>query len=260
MLMILSCEKNIERVKIMRESWLNKCSVPYVFVFGQEDLSPDYDIDLSANILLVKCNDGYDYLSHKVKAGIQSIIKIYNPNYIIKCDDDVYVDPEMLNEYVEYCLSKNIKYHGHPHYERKGSTSTWCKEKYILEKNKSAYVYNEHIVYCMGPFYYLSREASQILSDTMDPDLCRFEDVCVGLTLKKKNIIIDSDEKLQKYMYTNIIRDFLSHKFMCWHDISHHTFNNEAVIEKSQTDKYMYPNISIANHILYIIKDYRQIQ
>lgn len=226
MLMIITCKKHIIRHPYIQDAWLNKCLIPYVFIIGDETIDTDYQYDSVTKNLLIKCNDGYDYLSNKVKLGISSIMKLFKPEYIVKCDDDVYVNADSLKSYVRSCLYEGSYYHGKPKTSPKGTVSCWGVNKFKDAKNKGSFIFEEDITYCIGPIYYLSAKACAVIIEHMDPEFCKFEDVNVGFTLKSNGMGIDTIPENDKYVYSNFVGDFLTGKNMAWHDICHHTFAN----------------------------------
>lgn len=225
----------MERVHLLRSSWLHYCSIPYVFVFGQEDLPCEYEVDLSANMMLVKSGDGYDHLSHKVKAGIAAALKIYNPEYILKCDDDIFANPAYIKEYVKICLKQEIMYHGARVFYENGVKSCFGADKFLLEKNKQPYIYEQDLNYASGPMYFLSKKSCQIIAEHMDPEACKFEDTNVGLTLKSHGILLDLDNNMRRFIYTDFLPLFLENCSIAWHDRNHHTFIKDGII--SQTSR-----------------------
>jgi hypothetical protein len=55
----------------------------------------------------------------------------------------------------------------------------------------------------------------------MDPELCKFEDTNVGITLKLHNILVDKYGELNKYRYSNELKYFLFNEAIGWHDMNH---------------------------------------
>lgn len=223
MLMILTCKKNIIRHQYLKEAWLNQCKIPYVFLIGDMSIEDDYLFSDSERHLTIKCSDSYDYLSAKVKLGITTIMKLFKPEYIIKCDDDVYVNVERLYTYISVCLDTGVKYHGKPKTSPKGFGSCWGVNKFKTSKNKVPFIFENDITYSIGPLYYLSAVACEIIIQHMDPEFCKFEDVNVGYTLALQGVTIDKLND-NAFIYSNFVRDFLTGKSLAWHDISHHTF------------------------------------
>jgi hypothetical protein len=235
--MVISCKKHIIRHQYIEDAWLNKCVIPHVFIIGDETIVSDYHYDSQSKILTIKCEDTYDHLSKKVKLGITSILALFKPDYIIKCDNDVYVNADRLNTYANICLFNGSLYHGRPMTKPKGFMSCWGVNKFSESKNKKSFIFDEAITYCVGPLYYLSAKACAIIIEHMDPNFCKFEDVNVGYTLNLHSITIDTIPDNDKYIYSNFVRDFLTGKHMAWHDISHHTYM-DVWVEPVATGEY----------------------
>ena len=95
LLCIISCEKNRERKKILKEKWINDLlakndKIDILFVYGNKHLEEDYaEIE---DELHVKCDDSYERLIDKMDQLWNYIHKCRNDYFkIIKCDDDNFV-------------------------------------------------------------------------------------------------------------------------------------------------------------------------
>jgi len=225
----------------IKSSWLDNSPIPYVIVWGQTNIDSEYIYNPVNKTLIIKCEDDYDCLVHKVKTAITCIMKEFNPDYIIKCDDDVYVDTDKLQEYVDLMKENNIIYHGKPINMSKGNISYFGIHKYKQKKNKMPYCYKENISYAYGPIYFLSKKACQVIIDHMDPEYCQFEDVNVGYTLKINNIFLNTDIKYNKYLFENNIIHYLNGTVMSWHDSEHISFahSEHRTPDLEKGDSYM---------------------
>jgi len=240
----MCCYKNLANIPYIGTCWLDKCPLPYVIIVGDEKLETEYTYNPSTKLFIVRCKDDYDSLVHKVKAGITCIMKEFNPDYIIKCDDDVFfLDANKIQEYANLMIENKITYHGKVSQLLKGEVITFGTDgKYKYKENIIPYLVSENIDYAEGPIYFLSKEACQIIIDNMVPEYCRFEDVCVGYTLLCKNILPNTDEKFKRYRFSYEQREFLNGNFMCWHDRDHLTFKNELVKQKRTEKNEIYAN------------------
>jgi len=243
MIMILCCFKNVENILFLKSCWLNKCPIPYVFILGDEKLDTEYKYNSTNNILTVKCGDDYDSLVYKVKAGIVSIMKEFNPDYIIKCDDDMFVNNDTLQEYVNLMMSFKVHYHGRETKYTKGRVDYFGIKNYNKKINKLPFLFTTNISYATGGLYFISKEACQVLIETMDPEISKFEDVAVGLTLQSKNILLNTEQKYKKFVFTYNIRHYLNGDNMCWTDDNHITLNKDYtpphIIEDGPDEPHM---------------------
>ena len=101
LLCIISCEKNRERKKILKEKWINNLlakndKIDILFVYGNKHLEEDYtEIE---DELHVKCDDSYERLIDKMDQLWNYIHKCRNDYFkIIKCDDDNFINTDKFS-------------------------------------------------------------------------------------------------------------------------------------------------------------------
>jgi hypothetical protein len=70
------------------------------------------------------------------------------------------------------------------------------------------------VSYCAGPMYYLGKPAMKIIQKYMNPDLIKFEDVNVGMTLNKYGIFPHTVP-----FYVDTENEFMLDKSVGWHDV-----------------------------------------
>ena len=105
LLCIISCEKNRERKKILKDKWINDLiskndKIDTLFIYGNSELDEDYaEVE---DELHVKCDDSYERLIDKMDQLWNYIYKCRR-NYfkIIKCDDDNFINPDNFNNMLE---------------------------------------------------------------------------------------------------------------------------------------------------------------
>lgn len=105
LLCIVSCEKNRERKKILKDKWINDLvakndKIDTLFVYGNSELEEDYaEIE---DELHVKCDDSYERLIDKMDQ-LWNYIHKYRSDYfkIIKCDDDNIINTDKFNSMLE---------------------------------------------------------------------------------------------------------------------------------------------------------------
>ena len=106
-------------------------------------------------MVTLKCPDDYVGLPHKIKAGFRFVKERFDPDFVFKIDDDMFVDIDKLFESVKIL---ECDYAG-----------TLC--------------YKYQVLYFAGPLYYVSRNSINLLQ-VMDTSYSSAEDVCVGNCLK----------------------------------------------------------------------------
>lgn len=123
---------------------------------GNPDQEEDFIYDEETHVVTLKCPDDYIGLPHKIKAGFRFVKERFDPDFVFKIDDDMFVDLDKLFEVVDAL-----------HCDYAGITS-----------------YYDYIgIYFGGPLYYVSRNSINMLQ-VMDTSYSNAEDVCVGNCLK----------------------------------------------------------------------------
>jgi hypothetical protein len=186
MLLIVSCVKNSHRVEFIKNNWLTSVNIPYVIVIGNK-LLDKYSYNDETKLLEVQCEDNYDELPHKIFYAICAIKELFNPNYIVKIDDDIIINISYFNKLLEKLYHDSIDYAGLVVTKPNGEMSYWALDKYIKPHNKIP-IYIPPVSYCGGPLYYLSKKSVEFIVNTMDPETIKFEDVNIGIVLNKQGI------------------------------------------------------------------------
>jgi len=173
----------------------------------------------SENILEIGCEDNYDDLVCKIAYGVDAIIQLFNPEFILKIDDDIIVDTIQLHKVLleidglNHEFNNSIVYCGVNVEIKKQMTTKFGIDKYTRTCNQEI-TKIDPVSYCAGPLYYLGKEAMKILQKYMDPELIKFEDVNVGMTLNKYGIYPHSIP-----FYVNSEKEFMLDKSVGWHDV-----------------------------------------
>lgn len=230
MILLLSCVQNSWKWKHIQDNWLNPSNIPYVILVGNPNIPrSSYKYDASSNILQIGCEDNYDEIVHKIAYGISAVVKLFDPLYILKIDDDVIINVPLLHAFMQsnitlfddvninnhrYENNDNILYGGFVVNITKSRLCSFASDKYVFPKNKSPIKINP-VVYCGGPIYYLKKPAINILSQVMDPDSMVYEDINVGNTLGNNGI-----HPVDLPLYTNDFVDFKQKKCIGWHDVN----------------------------------------
>lgn len=208
-IMLMTCKKNLHtKVEIAKQTWLDKCGVPYVLLVGEPDLSIPYRFDPQTRLLEVQCPDDYESLSKKVYLGIIAVNAEFAPSGILKIDDDVLVRVNKLQAFV--ASPNKQQYEG----DIAQRVDHWS-DYHVKKCKDSSPVYVPNVKYCRGPIYYIGSESINAVCNVMDPDDHLYEDVLMGSVLNKSNIY----PRQQPFMtdYLNEFKD--NNNIIALHDI-----------------------------------------
>ncbi|MGD1703203.1 tetratricopeptide repeat protein [Dapis sp. BLCC M229] len=187
-IMIISCKKNLDKIKILREKLYQKINLPYCFVIGEPELSSDWQN--KGDILYVKSPDNYESLPLKVFQAFQYFHCCFDFQGVLKLDDDTWIkDMPRFLELIDWLSTESTQ-------DYMGNTigysigRSWhfskCESKSI---DKTPYDLPFVARWCDGGSgYFLSRKSLEILFEyTMKYPGCfrgeLYEDVLVAKIL-----------------------------------------------------------------------------
>lgn len=215
-IVLVSCQANRPRWPRIRAKWLDAVGIPYVFVVGDANATCPL-FDEATRVLSVPCDDTYDSLPKKVATALREVRARFQPDFVIKVDDDVVASPTRLASLAQ--LPATVEYGGRAVVH---DGSTYGVEKFVDPAKRVAVHVNT--VYCTGPVYYLNARALDVLASHMDEsDACPFEDVLVGVTLRAHGI-----NAVALPIYTDSESAFSLDVFAAWHDTLHAAPQNAA--------------------------------
>ena len=179
--MMTSCYRSNRPDKLV---WVKDLptNIDYVIIRGNTELATEYEFQRETHQCVLRCSDTYAGLPEKIRAGFRFVYKEFNPDFIIKVDDDVVVNVPKLLEFIH---SNASEYAG-------------------------VVTYYKGYAYCGGPLYYLSALALRYMKD-MDITELTEEDICVGRCANKHGIPIYS-YKLHHHNYQT------RNEFVAYHD------------------------------------------
>jgi hypothetical protein len=180
---IISCEKYKER----RETQKTPEGFEYRYFIGDSTLSENTFRE-EDNIVYVPCPDNYESLTLKVYYMIKWI-RQNRPyiKYIIKCDDDVKFNSYNFTETCRYIANANFDYVGEKYKNITTENSHHFGKTEDLELSKIK-IRTPITNFCVGPCYFLSIKACDILMENLLKDYTIFEDISVGNCLTKNGI------------------------------------------------------------------------
>ncbi len=183
--MVISCEANRRKQESMRQTWLKDlktANIEHVFIEGNPSL--DRPVHLGDTIF-VNCPDTYEYLSHKVYKAIKVINKTYDPDFILKTDDDCIYN---IQKILEIDLH-SYEYIGSNIISGERATYDWHKKSLSnLQLADILYKARRDIRWFDGQGgYFLGRKAMDIIVQTgLEEFSHMFEDYAVGRALHGK--------------------------------------------------------------------------
>lgn len=178
-ILLCSCVKNTYRWKKIQSEWLSNSCINYAFVTGIPTLANEYEWDPMSHVLRVRCEDNYEGLSFKIHIGVRAIKELFNPDGILKIDDDVRIDVQLLHDFLKGAT--------HDYYGKINHFTGWSDHAAHKFKNGGA-VYIP-VQSAGGPVYFISKKAIDVLTKYMKPETMRYEDVCVAMTLHTHGIL-----------------------------------------------------------------------
>ncbi|XP_061174712.1 beta-1,3-galactosyltransferase 1-like [Saccostrea echinata] len=108
LLLVFSKHENVNQRKALRRTWLSKAkgNITYIFVFGKSEMAElNYNIAdeqrLYNDILLINFTENYRNLTLKTISAFKwAVSYCSHVNYVMKVDDDMWVNLEALQEFV----------------------------------------------------------------------------------------------------------------------------------------------------------------
>jgi hypothetical protein len=159
-MIILNCEKYKYKAEYQKQTWLSSFNIFYLHIIGKEDLTKEYQLDLSENILYIQCKDDYIHLPQKTFFALKAVNNLFDYKYIYKTDDDQeLLKPALFSILHNLFQTKEIHYGGkvmeikNPYYSQYHKIHPELPTNIIIYPTK----------YCNGRFYFLSKEAIQYL-------------------------------------------------------------------------------------------------
>lgn len=210
---IYSCKKNLTTANSIYERINNKIKYGKVYIIygdNQEEYNNiNYKIKDNKYIVL-NVDDDYDHLNDKTLLLLQTVNDLFpSIKGMFKCDDDVWVNINYINNFIEINDVNNNKI------DYAGKVGNYFPE------NSPKLPISTHCQYCGGPLYYLSKNALTFFTPDMliDKEFIKiyYEDVMVGKHLSNHNIFPISEG------WSDLYSDHIEHSAsISYHNHKHH--------------------------------------
>jgi hypothetical protein len=178
---IYSCKKNLRRANKIYDKINNKFeNTKILIIYGdEENVERKYNF-VDDKYIVLNVNDDYHHLSYKTLLLIRTLNTLFpNIKGFFKCDDDVNVNIQCINNFLKNVNNTEINYCG------KNANHRKCN-------------------YSGGPLYYLSKKSMNYFDEPNDVLNNYYEDMMVGYHLNKFNIFVDNANYI---LYSDNIHD-----------------------------------------------------
>lgn len=189
---ISTCRKNLSKIDYLRKTWLKDLknnNIEYKIFIGRNS-----DVISHDDIVVLDVEDDYESLKDKTKGILEYSVKHSNFDYILKTDDDTFVDVDNLlklnfldKDYVGWfsCLKTHKRLL--PNY------IDYMKKRKLRKNLDHSYIdkLDINLTYAIGGYYLLSKHIVKPLLMILQNDrLCSEilqEDISVGYACSKIN-------------------------------------------------------------------------
>jgi hypothetical protein len=180
-LLIIGCRKYRENL-IKAMDRMTHESYKVIGVIGTDEPTT-----FDERLLMLHVQDTYEDLPKKIKAAFIWIRNNFpdSPG-IFKTDDDIFFENQDMLAQIIIKLAP-VPYWGI--YRDKCSTgevSGYRIDKFTDKSVRSTY---QSAIYCYGAGYWISKAAIPLVCESVDHDTSILEDVCMGYTMNKANIV-----------------------------------------------------------------------
>ena len=186
LILVLSSPGNVDVRNTIRQTWLSVSKKNHnyqaFFVVGDRGLNNKQVYDLAgeksrhSDLLVLSMHDTYNDLTRKLVKSLEFAHKNFRFDYVLKCDDDTFVDVERVIEELKVEKDPFLYwgfFDGRAPVQIKGK---WADNSYKL--------CDKYIPYALGGGYVLGRELVKFISENSRLlELYNSEDVTVGAWL-----------------------------------------------------------------------------
>lgn len=189
---IVTCRKNLPKLDYLRKTWIKDLvdkNISYKVFLGRNS-----DVKTSDDVVVLDVDDDYESLKEKTKGLLEYAINNAKFDYLLKVDDDTFVDVDNLlklntenKDYIGWfsCL-KTHKRH------LKNYIDYMIKRKLRRNLNHTYFdKINFNLSYAIGGYYLISNNIAQpLLKELKENNLCSEilqEDISTGYACHKIN-------------------------------------------------------------------------
>ena len=186
LILVLSSPGNTQLRDTIRQTWLSVSKKNHnyqaYFVVGDRGLNTKQVYDLAqeksrhSDVLVLPMHDSYSDLTKKLVKTFEFVNKNFKFDYVLKCDDDTFIDIERIVTELESAKDPFLYwgfFDGRAPVQTRGK---WADAEYKL--------CDRYIPYALGGGYILGRELVQFIADNSRLlELYNSEDAAVGAWL-----------------------------------------------------------------------------
>ncbi|XP_074317315.1 putative beta-1,3-galactosyltransferase 12 [Silene latifolia] len=143
------------------------------------------EVDQYKDFMLTDIEEEYAKLPYKTLAFFKSAFELFDADYYVKADDDIYLRPDRLATLLAKERTNSMTYIG---CMKKGPVITDPKMKWY--ESQGHLIGNEYFLHAYGPMYILSAEVVASLATARNNSLRMFsnEDVTIGSWMLAMNV------------------------------------------------------------------------
>ncbi|XP_067938770.1 beta-1,3-galactosyltransferase 6-like isoform X2 [Watersipora subatra] len=188
----MSAPKNSERRDAIRQTWMFTMQTfqqtQVYFVIGKEGLVNDLSASLAHEhskhndlLLLDNLKDSYYKLTEKLVGSLTIVSKRYNFTYVMKCDDDTFIDSSKLIQELSSLPARGLYWGYFTGAARVKKSGPWAEPNFSL--------CDRYLPYARGGGYVLSWDVVDfIIKNSHILQIYNSEDVTIGVWLAPLNI------------------------------------------------------------------------
>ncbi|GMG99111.1 hypothetical protein Nepgr_000951 [Nepenthes gracilis] len=143
------------------------------------------EVDMYKDFMLIDVEEEYVKLPYKTLAYFKAALELFDADYYVKADDDIYLRPDRLATLLAKERTNSMTYIG---CMKKGPVITDPKMKWY--ESQGHLIGNEYFLHAYGPIYILSAEVVASLASARNNSLRMFsnEDVTIGSWMLSMNV------------------------------------------------------------------------
>ena len=189
---IVSCRKNLPKIDYLRKTWISnllKNNIEYKVFIGRND-----DVKTGGDIVVLDVEDDYEALKQKTRGLLDYAISNTTFDYILKTDDDTFVDVSNLLK-LDFCNKDYIGWFSclKTHKRQLKNYIEYMQKRKLRKNLDHSYIdkINIDLTYAIGGYYLISNSiAPRLLEELKKNSLCNEilqEDISTGYACHNLN-------------------------------------------------------------------------